>query len=101
MTAPRGREVHLELLLGRQVHARDGRKVGRIEELRAEKRGAGYVVTDFVLGPTGLAERMALSFKLTFLDRHHKPQVARWDQLDLTDLEHPRLNCNVDELRED
>jgi hypothetical protein len=100
MTTPRGREVNLEQLLGREVHALNGRRAGRIEELRAEKRGTGYVVTDFVLGPGGLLERMAISFQRTYLGRPHHGQVARWDQVDLSDPEHPRLTCNLDELRE-
>ena len=99
MSAARGREMNLEQLLGRQVHALNGRPVGHIEELRAEKRGSGYVVTDFVLGPAGLLERMSISFKRTYLGRPHHGQVARWDQVDLTDPEHPRLTCSVDELR--
>jgi hypothetical protein len=100
MTAARGREVNLEQLLGRPVRALNGRPAGRIEELRAEKRGAGHVVTEFVLGPGGLLERMAISFRRTYLGRPHHGQVARWDQLDLDDPEHPRLTCTVDELRE-
>jgi hypothetical protein len=97
----RGAEVHVELLLGRQVHARNGRPVGRIEELRAEKRGNGHVVTGFVLGPAGLAERMSLSAGRTFLGRHRRAQVARWDQMDLSDPGHPRLTCDVEDLLEE
>ena len=93
------REVHLELLLGRRVLAANGRSVGRLEEVRAERRGGGCVITECLIGPSALLERLAapwLSFRQT-----RRGFVARWDQIDLSDVEHPRLLCPVEELRKD
>ena len=96
--AERKSECHVELLLGRQVRARDGRAVGRIEELRAERENSYYVVTEFHLGPSALIESLAVRhLGFTLPGRVHGYRV-RWDQLDLSDQEHPRLTCPVEEL---
>jgi sporulation protein YlmC with PRC-barrel domain len=90
-------EVRLEDLLGRRVWARNGRAVGRIEEVRAEARGDEYEVTEYHLGPGALLERLALVNRL--LGRQPQTLVVRWDQLDITDPARPQLTCTVDELR--
>jgi hypothetical protein len=88
----------VELLLGRRVHAHDGGVIGRIEELRAEREHDYYVVTEFHLGPRALIEALAVRhLGLTLPGRVHGYRV-RWDQLDLSDQEHPRLTCPVEEL---
>lgn len=92
-------EIRLERLLGRIVHTANNRSAGRIEEFRAEQRGQGLVITEFVLGRGGLMERMHVGVRLLLgLDR--KRRVARWDQLDISDPHRPRLLCSVTELRE-
>lgn len=96
--AERKTECRVELLIGRKVRADDGRIVGRIEELRAEREQGYYVVTEFHLGPTALIEALAVRhLGLTLPGRVHGYRV-RWDQLDLSDLEHPRLTCPVEDL---
>jgi sporulation protein YlmC with PRC-barrel domain len=90
------REVHVELLLGRRVLAANGRSIGRLEEVRADRRGAGGTVTEYVIGPAGLAER--LSAWLPFLATR-RGFTARWDQIDVSDPHHPRLLCSVEELQ--
>jgi hypothetical protein len=91
-------EARVELLLGRRVHAPDGRAIGRIEELRAERENDYYVVTQYHVGPLGLVERFSVRhFGLTLPGRVHGYRV-RWDQLDLSDPDHPRLTCGPDEL---
>jgi sporulation protein YlmC with PRC-barrel domain len=96
--AERKTECRVELLLGRRVRTQDGRVVGRIEEMRAEIENSYYVVTEFHLGPHALIESLAVRhFGLTLPGRVHGYRV-RWDQLDLTDQEHPRLTCPIEEL---
>ena len=96
--AERKSECRVELLLGRKVRAGDGRAIGRIEELRAEREHDYYVVTEFHLGPSALIAALAVRhFDLTLPGRVHGYRV-RWDQLDLSDQEHPRLTCPVEEL---
>lgn len=91
------RELRLERLLGRQVVGRNNRPAGRIEEFRAELRGSGCVMTDVVIGSGGLLERLGIAVKLLF-GRAHGGRVARWDQIDLSDPNQPRLTCSFEEL---
>jgi hypothetical protein len=91
-------EVRLDRLLGRQVRAQNDQPVGHLEEFRAEKRGNGLVITEYVIGVAGLAERLGVAVKLLF-GKHGGGYTARWDQLDIRDPMHPRLTCPVSELR--
>ena len=91
-------EMRLDRLLGRAVLARNNHSVGRLEEFRAEMRDGGCVITEFVIGVAGLFERLGVGVRLLF-GRRIGGYVARWDQIDLTDPEHPRLTCPIDELR--
>ena len=90
-------ELRVQDLIGREVHDGDHRRVGRLEELRAEKTGAGWTVTGFVIGAAGLFERLGLGAQL-IAGRRRRGRVARWDQIDLSDPHHPRLRCRLDEL---
>ena len=91
-------ERRVELLLGRRVRALDGRVIGRIEEMHAEREHDYYVVTEFHVGPTALVERLAVRhFGFTLAGRVHGYRV-RWNQLDLEDADTPRLTCPVEEL---
>ena len=92
------REVRLDDLLGRKVLAANNRPVGRLEECRAEVRGQTCVVVEYVIGMTGLMERLGLGFKLLF-GMATGGYVARWDQLDISDPHRPRLTCAVADLR--
>jgi hypothetical protein len=92
------REVRLDALVGRQVVAENNRPVARLEEVRAEIHGKSCVITEFVLGTAGLFERLGVGVKLLF-GRRGGGYVARWDQIDLSDPEHLRLTCPLEELR--
>jgi hypothetical protein len=93
------RELRLDRLVGRVVLSRNNRPAGRLEEFRAERRGSGCVITEFVIGSAGLIERLGLGVRLLF-GRARGGHVARWDQMDLSDPERPRLTCSLEELRE-
>jgi hypothetical protein len=92
-------ELRLDRLLGRRVFARNAQSVGRIEEVRVERRGSGWIVTEVVIGAGGLLERLGVGVRLLFGPRT-RGRVARWDQLDMTDPERPRLTCSREELHE-
>jgi hypothetical protein len=92
-----GREVSLERLLGRKVRDPDGRSVGRLEEVRAEKEHGGYAVTEYLIGAAGLRERLSLGL-LHFWGPARQGYRARWDQLDISDPVRPRLLCTADAL---
>lgn len=91
-------EVRLDLLVGREVLAGNNRRVGRLEEFRAEVRDGTCVVTEMVIGVAGLLERMGVAIRM-ILGKTGTGYVARWDQIDLRDPVHPRLTCSVSDLR--
>ena len=92
------RELRLEGLLGRRVFAGNNQSVGRLEEFRAERQGSALVITDYLIGAAGLVQRFGVGLGLLF-GRHGAGYIARWDQLDISDPDHPRLTCPVNELR--
>jgi hypothetical protein len=91
-------ELRVGRMLGRQVLARNNQPMGRLEELRTEKRGRDWVVVEYVIGAAGLLERLGVGLELV-VGRAGGGYVARWDQLDISDPERPRLTCGVEELR--
>jgi len=94
VTAPT--QIRAEILLNRRVRAKNGRVIGRIEEIRVEQHGDAYEVTEYVLGAGGLFERLAV---INPLGRGATALVARWDQIDLADSFRPRLTCERAELK--
>ena len=93
-------EVRLDRLLGRQVLGPNNQHIGRLEEFRAERRGNGLVITEYVIGVAGLAERLGVAVKLLF-GKSVGGYTARWDQLDISDPVRPRLTCPASELRKE
>jgi hypothetical protein len=89
-----GSETYLDRLIGREVTDLRGRRIGHLEEIRAEPKNGALEVTQYVIGAFGLVERLAMQPVF----HHSHGYVARWDQLDLSDVEHPRLNCSTSEL---
>ena len=92
------RQLHLELLLGREVVDANGKKVGRIEEAVAEKRNGEWIVKEFLVGTFGIMERFSIHhFGGTILRRFGatgtspSAQRVRWNDIDFSDPEHPRL----------
>jgi len=93
-------ELHLDRLLGRQVLAGNNRPVGRIEEFRAEKQDGQWVITEYLIGVGGLFERLGTGIKLLLGTQAGGGYVARWNQLDISDPERPRLTVSANELTE-
>jgi hypothetical protein len=91
------RELRIEQLLGREVLGANHQRIGHIEEFRAERRGAGCVAAEVIVGMRGLLERLDLHARM-LLGRKRNGYVVRWDQLDLSDPRKPRLRCPVNEL---
>jgi hypothetical protein len=90
-------DLYLDQLLGRVVLAGNNRPVGRLEEFHAEQRGDAFYITEVAIGSAGLMERLNVGVKALFgISRGGR--VARWDQIVLSDPDHPRLTCSVDEL---
>jgi hypothetical protein len=90
-------ELRIEQLLGRKLVGANNRRVGRIEEFRAARHGAGCAATEIIVGMMGLLERLDVGAKMLFGGKRHG-YVVRWDQIDVSDPHRPRLTCSVDEL---
>jgi sporulation protein YlmC with PRC-barrel domain len=85
-------KVHLELLVGKVVHDAEGKKVGRIRSVHAEKEGDDCVVRHWELGGAALLSRFGISaLRLVGWPLRKEPRKIPWDQMDLSDPEKPRL----------
>ena len=99
-------EIHLELLLGKQVLDSTGKAVGRIEEVRAQQQGDEWVIQEYLVGSAALLERFsAWTIGLGILHllgarKIHGGYRVPWDKLDLANPEQPRLRCTLGELKE-
>jgi len=82
------KKVRVEDLLGREVHGQDGTRVGRIEEIRVERRNGAYEVTEYLLGPGALAERLAQHL---WFGRRRRMRTVPWDRLDISRPDKPLL----------
>lgn len=97
-------EIRLELLIGRKVHDVNGEKVGRIEEIRAEKRTNDCLVEAYLVGASALIERLA-AWTLVRPIRGILPNSVYsmyripWEEMDLTDPHRPRLTVPKSSLR--
>jgi hypothetical protein len=91
--------VRLDRLLGREVHTANNRRLGRLEEFRAERRGTDWIVTEYIIGAAGLAERLGLGLRLILGVNRAGGYVARWDQIDLSNPDRLHLSCPVKDLR--
>jgi sporulation protein YlmC with PRC-barrel domain len=98
------RELNADLLIGRRVYALNGRSIGRLQDIRVEMRGGECVVTGYLVGVYGLAERLAATdigrtVLRTLAGRSKRVgYTVPWRQLDLTDSQRPRLRCPLEDL---
>jgi len=92
-------DVRLDRLVGRKVLTGNNRVLGRLEECRAERRGDSWVVTEWLIGSAGLMERLGFGVRMILGLRAGRSFVARWDQLDLSNPDRPRLSCSTEELK--
>jgi hypothetical protein len=89
--------LYLDELLGRMVVAGNNRPVGRLEEFHCEQREDYFHIIRFVLGSAGLMDRLNVGVR-ALLGKSGGGKVASWEQLDISDPEHPRLTCSADDL---
>lgn len=91
------REVRLELLVGAIVRAKNGRAIGRLEEITADDN---WTVREYHIGTAALLERLSVRVRWLFGVRTRPRGLgARWDQLDVSEPTTPRLTCRLEELR--
>jgi len=91
------RELRIEQLLGRKVFGSRGEKIGRVEEIRARRYGSGCVSTELVIGVLGLLERLDVGAKM-LLGGQTGGYIVKWDQIDVSDPNKPRLLVPVKDL---
>jgi|SRR5690349_14120874 hypothetical protein len=91
--------LRLDLLVGRVVRTANNRRLGRLEEFRAERHGHAWIISEYVVGTAGLLERLGLGVRLVLGLPRARGWAVRWDQLDLSNPDRPRLRCSVEELR--
>lgn len=96
---PMTASVRLDRLVGREVYAKNNRRIGRLFEFRAERLGSQLVVTEYVIGAAGLMERLGLGIRLILGLERLGGYVARWDQITFANPDRPTLTCSVAELR--
>jgi sporulation protein YlmC with PRC-barrel domain len=102
------REIRVTDLIGRRVHDREGRSIGRVEELVCEIQlradGRDYVVRELHVGTLGLLEGVGGSalarglFHTVGRGSGYTRYRVPWEALDLTDVERPRVTMSRDEM---
>ena len=90
--------LRLDQVVGREIHAANNRRIGRLHEVRAERRGSSWVITEYVIGAAGLIERLGLGVRVILGFERPTGYVARWDQVDFSNPRRPTLTCAVAEL---
>ena len=98
------KEVHVERLLGKRVIDSEGRKIGRIHEIVAERGENACTVESFHVGNKALIERLAkwavpARFGELIRSKVARPFAIPWDEMDLSDPLHPRTTSPRKELR--
>ena len=91
-------EVHVEKLVGRAVNDTAGQRIGRIAEIVVHKDGDEFVVTHYIVGPMAWIHRFAVSaldWRMRGLGLVYR---VEWDQMDLSDPDHPRTTCTREDL---
>jgi len=97
--AKKANELRLELLVGRRVYDVDHRVVGRLEEFRATREDDEWVISEFDIGRAALLERLAIRHLGWLPGRRPAGYRARWDQIDLSEPDRPRLTVPIEALK--
>jgi hypothetical protein len=96
--------VNIDRLVSMHVLS-SGKKLGRIQALHAEQVGNDWVITEVHVGAAAALERFArwIFHAMTPRFARHASRVpfycVPWDKIDIADPRHPRLLCEVSELR--
>ncbi len=97
------KEISVEQLLDKQVVDCDGRKVGRIHDIRVDRGEESCPVEAYLVGERALLQRLASWAVPAHIGRSIQARLARpfaipWDQMDLGDPHHPRATVRKKEL---
>jgi sporulation protein YlmC with PRC-barrel domain len=99
------KEIQLREMLGVHVVDANGDKIGRLEEIEAERGEEACAILAYIVEHRGLLDRIS-SWALTSSVREHLPKSDRsrpyripWDEMDLSDPRHPRALRQKESLR--
>lgn len=92
-------KIHLQQLIGSEVRDGAGKRIGRIEAVHAHRTNDACFIDEYHLGAGAWLERVGISaLRLAGWRRFNKPLRVPWQQLDITDPDHPKLRCTKAEL---
>jgi sporulation protein YlmC with PRC-barrel domain len=101
----RGR-LQLDLLVGRRVYDREGRELGRVDEIRLVREGDRYEVEGLLIGVNGLAERLGVARPLERIEKrldlrtwHTEDHIIYWEQIDSVEERAIRLSVTRSDVR--
>ena len=92
------RRVRLDLLHGRLVRDVDGRKVGRVHDVRADEVNGELVVVEYFLGPHETLAWLGIKARMLIGAGGPAPWRVPWHRLDVADPLRPRFLGKVEEL---
>lgn len=98
------RELRLFEILGRKVVDFEGKYAGRIEEIEAERGDDVSLIKSYLVVHRGLLDRiqtwtLAGSIRKSIPVREKStPYRVPWDQMDMSDPDHPRILVPQSEL---
>jgi sporulation protein YlmC with PRC-barrel domain len=98
-------DIKIQLLVGTKVHDVDGRKVGRIEEIRVARQDKALLVEAYLIGASALIERLSARTLVRpirrFLRARHIYSVYEvpWQEMDVTDPKRPLLRIAQRDMR--
>ena len=97
-------DIKVELLLGTQVHDVDGKKVGRIEEIRVERQEKALLVEAYCIGASALIDRLSAWTLVRPIKRFLRTRriysvyEVPWQDMDLSDPKRPVLRTATRDL---
>jgi sporulation protein YlmC with PRC-barrel domain len=98
-------DINVELLLGTKVRDVDGEDVGRIEEFHVQRDETSCRVDAYLVGASAVIERLsAWSLVRPIKKLLHSRKLLTvyevpWQDMDLTDPQHPKLRTAKRDLR--
>jgi sporulation protein YlmC with PRC-barrel domain len=98
-------DTKVHLLVGTKVHDVDGRKVGRIEEIRVERQGKALLVESYLIGASALIDRLSARTLVRPIRRFLRARnvysvyEVPWQEMDVTDPKRPVLKIAKRDLR--
>ena len=98
-------EINVELLIGKKVCDVDGTRIGRIEEFKVECDDNSCLLDSYLIGSSALIERLAAWTLVRPIARalngrrFYSLYQVPWQDMDLSDLQNPRLRTAKRDLR--